>query len=208
MTAETKPLDATEGLRDPLEAMRDRGKSPEVAALLAWVIPGAGHLYAGHKVKAAGGLVFVLGLFMWGLFLSGGEAVSLDDEQGHPYAFLAQVGAGGPTSVGLIYSRTSLERPTGNEEFEDPAYCRGHPDRDTGLLFTMIAGLLNLLLVHDALGGVPGGLMRRREEKRRRERLDALRAELEAERVAKAGGGGSEDAEADAASADSAKETE
>jgi hypothetical protein len=162
--------------------MRAQGKSPEVAAVLAWLVPGAGHLYAGHKVKGAGGLVFVLGLFLCGLWLSGGEAVSLRDRFGHPYAFLAQVGAGGPTGLGLLISRKH-HYPQSEEELRSLEYTRGYPDRDTGLLFTMIAGLLNLLLVHDALNGVPGALGRRRDERLRRKRLDALREELLAERA-------------------------
>jgi TM2 domain-containing membrane protein YozV len=182
-------------LDDPADAMRARGKSPELAAFLAWIIPGAGHLYAGHVVKGAGGLVFVMGLFVAGLFLSGGEAVSLkgdpNREIGHPYAFLAQIGVGIPTGIGLLYSHGMLPGPkpvlplTG-AEFAAQSYARGHPDRDTGLLFTMIAGLLNLLLIHDALSGVPGALVRRADERRRQSRLDALRAEVLAEREAAA----------------------
>jgi hypothetical protein len=173
-------------LEDPLEAMRARGKNPELAAVLAWAIPGAGHFYAGHPAKGGGALVFLLGLFVWGLFLSGGEAVSLDNTVGHPYAFLAQAGAGSPTAVGLIYSHRVLKRPVRAEDRAGPEYSRGHPDRDTGLLFTMIAGLLNLLLIHDCLCGVPGGLQRRKEETLREKRLAELRAEVLAERAAKA----------------------
>jgi len=182
--------DARRPLASPAEAMRERGKSPELAAFLAWVIPGAGHLYAGHRVKGAGGLVFILGLFLYGLLLSRGEAISLENEKGHPYAFLAQVGVGLPTGVGLLYSHGKLpggwhlERPRTRDEWKAPEYARTLPDVDTGLLFTMIAGLLNLLLIHDALGGVPGGQARRQEERRRRKRLDALREELAQEQAA------------------------
>jgi TM2 domain-containing membrane protein YozV len=177
--------DAKQPLEDPVEAMREQGKSPELAAVLAWLLPGAGHLYAGHFVKGSGGLVLVLGLFLWGLFLSNGEAVSLENEQGHPYAFLAQIGAGAPTLAGLAYAHGKfpgdfkLDRPRkGEARLRAAEYARTLPDVDSGLLFTMIAGLLNLLLIHDALGGVPGGLARRQEERRRQARLDALRAEL------------------------------
>jgi TM2 domain-containing membrane protein YozV len=174
-------------LDDAALAMRAGGKSPEVAAVLAWLVPGAGHIYAGHVVKGAGALVFVLGLFVWGLFLSGGEAVSLDNTAGHPYAFLAQVGVGLPTGAGLAYSQKVLERPTTKAERAGPVYSRGHPDRDLGLLFTMIAGLLNLLLIHDALSGIPGGVARRKDEERREKRLADLRAEVLARREAEAG---------------------
>ena len=38
-----------------------------------------------------------------------------------------------------------------------------------------------MLLIHDALNGIPGALQRRLEDARQRRRLDALRAELERE---------------------------
>ena len=172
---------------DPVEAMRLRGKSPEVAALLAWLIPGAGHLYAGYRIKGTGGLVLLLGLFLTGLFCSGAEAVSLRPEGGHEYAFVAQVGAGLPTLLGLAYTHGKLPgSPAEAPDHRTPEYAARLPAIDTGLLLTMVAGLLNLLLIHDALSGVPGGRARRRDELMRRRRLDALRAELAAET---AGGG-------------------
>lgn len=163
---------------DPARAMRERGKSPELAALLAWLVPGSGHLYAGHPVKGIAALVCVLGLHLAGLFLSRMEAVSLDKEEGHPYAFLAQIGVGLPTLVALGYTHGHLPGlPPARPDYQDAEYVARLPDVDTGLLFTMIAGLLNLLLVHDALSGVPGALVRRLEEERQRERLDAIKAE-------------------------------
>src|SRR5690606_5618993 len=113
-----------------------------------------------------------------------------------------QIGAGGPTALGLAYNHGKLPaflaRPPERPHVEDPAYAARLPDLDTGLLFTMVAGLLNLLLMHDVLSGVPGGLARRREEERRRRRREALRAELAAEQAAAAQAtpGGGEEAQA------------
>lgn len=166
---------------DPVEAMRLRGKSPELAAVLAWLIPGAGHLYAGYRIKGFGALVLLLGLFVAGLALSGCECVSLRAEGGHEYAFVAQVGAGLPTLFGLAYTHGKLPgSPAEPPDMRSREFAVRFPAIDTGLLLTMVAGLLNLLMVHDALSGVPGGLARRREEAMRRRRLDALRAELAA----------------------------
>ncbi|RMG18260.1 MAG: hypothetical protein D6731_02665 [Planctomycetota bacterium] len=196
------PSEDSVPLVDPAEALRARGKSPELAGLLAWLVPGVGHLYAGALVKGAGGVVLVLGLFLWGLYLSGGEAVWLDQERGHQYAFLAQIGAGAPALLGLAYSHEKLPGAEPvyvhltEKERAAPPYAAGHPDRDAGLLFTMIAGLLNMLLVHDALSGVPGAYARRLEERRRRERLDALRTQLEAERAASSEAGATGEGEA------------
>lgn len=176
---------------DPIELMRERGKSPELAGALAWLIPGAGHIYAGFLIKGLGGMVFVLGLFFWGLLLSRGESVSLRKEGGHEYAFLAQLGAGGPTLLGLAYNHEKIpglryDPPDVSDPNQVEAYAARLPGNDAGLLFTMIAGLLNLLLISDALNGVPGAMTRRIEEKRRERRLAALREELAAERAAAA----------------------
>lgn len=171
---------------DPIDVMRARGKHPELAALLAWLIPGAGHIYAGYPKKGVASLVLVLGTFLAGLWVSRCEAVSLERDMGHPYAFIAQVGVGLPTGVALAYSHGDLPWKPDREEgyFGTAAYVARLPDIDTGLLLTMVAGLLNLLLIHDALNGIPGALQRRLDEARQRRRLEAMRAELERQRAA------------------------
>jgi len=189
---------------DPIEQMKERGKSPELAGALAWLLPGLGHMYAGFWVKGLGGLVFVFGLFAWGVILSGGEAVSLRKEGGHEYAFLAQLGAGGPTLLGLSYNHNKIpglhyDPPDVSDPEHVEEFAARLPDNDTGLLFTMIAGLLNLLLVSDALNGVPGAMSRRIDDKRRERRLAALREELAEERAAKADEAKADDAQADEA---------
>lgn len=179
--AASPPPETPADVLDPIDAMRARGKHPEIAAVLAWLIPGTGHLYAGHPIKGLVSLVLILGMFLTGLWVSRCEAVSLDGELGHPYAFIGQVGVGLPTGLALAYTHEKLpwKPDREDEDFQSPAYVARLPQVDTGLLLTMIAGLLNLLLIHDALNGIPGALQRRIEEDRHRRRLDALRAELE-----------------------------
>jgi len=181
---------------DPLIAMREAGKSPEIAGLLAWLIPGAGHYYAGHKLKGIVSAVLILGLFVAGVGISKGECVSLREPDGHKFAFMGQIGAGLPTFLALAYNHQKLPglRPgyvdlleeTGGHTGE--AYASHLPNNDTGLLFTMIAGLLNLLLVHDALSGVPGAINRRIADERKRRKIEKLKEELLAEEKAAADG--------------------
>lgn len=166
---------------DPVEAMRLRGKIPELAAVLAWLVPGLGHLYAGYPIKGAVALVLLLGMHVAGLVVSRGDCVSLDQEHGHPYAFVAQLGAGLPTGAALAYAHGKLPWQPPALVVSDPEYVARLPDVDVGLLFTMVAGLLNLLLIHDLLCGVPGAALRRAEEARLARRLEALKAELQRE---------------------------
>ena len=190
-----------EEIQDAVQLMRDQGRSPELAAFLAWLVPGLGHLYARHLIKGGVSLVLVLGLHLWGLALSRGHAVSLDSTRGHPYAFVAQVGAGGPTLLALAYSKDKLPglpNPKMTDgDYREAEYVALLPDIDTGLLFTMVAGLLNVLLVYDAMRGVPGAIIRRSEDRRLRRRLLALKDELAAEGATPA----ASDAQPDAADA-------
>ena len=180
---------------DPLIAMREAGKSPEIAGLLAWLIPGAGHYYAGHKLKGIVSAVLILGLFVAGVGISKGECVSLREPDGHKFAFMGQIGAGLPTFLSLAYNHQKLPglRPGYVDLLEESgghtgeAYASHLPNNDTGLLFTMIAGLLNLLLVHDALSGVPGAINRRIAEERKRRKIEKLKEELLAEEAKAAG---------------------
>jgi len=170
---------------DPIEAMRERGKKPEIAGGLAWLIPGAGHFYAGHKVKGVLAFVLIGGLFLAGVVRSRGECVSLRKPDGHQFAFMAQVGAGLPTLAALAFDAEKIPGLTpGYKEIlrsDHEEYSLQVPRSETGLLFTMIAGLLNMLLVWDALSGVPGGTQRRINEARRKRKLDALREEIGAQ---------------------------
>lgn len=170
--------DAAPAAADPVEAMRLRGKIPELAAVLAWLIPGLGHLYAGYPIKGAVALVLLFGMHVAGLVVSRGDCVSLDQEHGHPYAFVAQLGAGLPTGLALAYSHDKLPWHPPDLDVFDPEYVDRLPAVDVGLLFTMVAGLLNLLLIHDLLCGVPGAALRRAEEARLARRLAALKEEL------------------------------
>jgi hypothetical protein len=152
---------------------RSRGRHPELAAVLGFLVPGLGHVYLGKYFKGVVAFAFLIGLYCSGLFITRGECVSLDKERGHPYAFFAQVGCGLPTGLALLRSHAYEVRKFfgGNPDLpepdnvEDDSYVQRLPRLDEGLLYTMIAGLLNLLLIHDALLGAPGALLRREAAK-------------------------------------------
>jgi hypothetical protein len=107
-----------------------------VTCVLAWAVPGLGHIAAG---RVARGLVLglvVLSLFAGGIGLHGKV---YRPEQGEPLTYLAAVGAAG---VGLPYVAAHA-MGLGFGDIRTQSY-------EYGNTFTLVAGLLNLLIVLDA----------------------------------------------------------
>jgi len=107
-----------------------------VTCVLAWAVPGLGHVAAGRIGR---GVVFglvVLALFLGGIGLHGKV---YRPEQGEPLSYLAAVGAAG---VGLPYVVAhTMGLSLGDIRSQSYEY---------GNTFTLVAGLLNLLIVLDA----------------------------------------------------------
>jgi len=117
--------------------MTARGNRSPVAALaLGWILPGAGHAYAGRWGKAALFFVAVTGLLVTGLALADGTNLLPDR-----LWFAAQVCAGGPA---LALTPVSQYIATlGPIDWADPYH-------EMGTLYTAVAGFLNLLVMMDA----------------------------------------------------------
>lgn len=84
-------------------------KNPVVAGVLAYLIPGAGHLYQGRILKGVIYSVSILGLFLWGQKLGEGMVINNVPNRNGPLAlrkvslsFAAQLGAGAPALPALI----------------------------------------------------------------------------------------------------------
>lgn len=156
-------LDGPIDLRDPL-----------VAAVLAWLWPGLGHLYQGRIGKGLLLMVCIVGLFAYGLLALGdGKAVFAawrPDYRRLPY--LAQVGVGLPALPALVQAGRVragkaplfggvmappvLPGDRGRDpeaETLDDLNKRLHRYFELGTVYTMAAGLLNLLAIYDAWGG-------------------------------------------------------
>jgi hypothetical protein len=81
-------------------------KNPWLAAVLAFLIPGAGHLYQGRTFKGALYCVCILGTFLYGMHLAEWRAVyAYAGEPGGPrqrvYGYFAQFGVGAPAVFAL-----------------------------------------------------------------------------------------------------------
>jgi len=121
---------------------RDSARS-YTAALLAWVFPGLGHLFLGRRAKGLVLMGCLLALFVLGVGMDSRLQLhlGLDD----PLAVLfsvAQMGVGAPYV---------LARLLGYE-----AGLVTSPNYEYGNTFTAVAGLLNVLVILDALDTARG----------------------------------------------------
>ncbi|ADV63537.1 hypothetical protein Isop_2972 [Isosphaera pallida ATCC 43644] len=147
-------------------------KNRHLAALLTWLIPGLGQLYQGRTGKGILFLICVLGLYVAGFALGRYQNVfwiwvdpRLDPER-FRFSYLAQVFVGLPALPALIQGTlVSLSDP--EHPFTLMNGFMAPPSVETlntlqlthgrlveiGTIYTMVAGLLNILAIYDALCG-------------------------------------------------------
>ena len=155
---------------DPDYPIEIRLKNPPLAALWAWLLPGAGHLYQRRYAKGVLYMVCILGTYFFGLALGGGKVVYASFRQPDMrYPYICQVGVGLPALPALIQRQRVIkhgQEPLWNGfmappypvfEQEGDELAEWHRDLKTrfelGTLYTMIAGLLNVLVIYDAYAG-------------------------------------------------------
>ena len=113
------------------------------AGLLAWLIPGAGHFYLGLRKRAVLLFVCIEVTFVIGLYIG---TVRIIDPGRSLLWFLAQIFAGLNTIVAHLWG-TRLAGPYADSTVtlaRDWSYAMG-------MLYTGVAGLLNLLAVFDTV---------------------------------------------------------
>ncbi len=169
-------------------------RNPPLAAFLAWLLPGAGHLYQGRTGKGILYLVCILGTFLYGLYLGDGKVVYFawrpNDTR---WAYFCQVGVGLAALPALLqaervhggrgplFGLELMAPPEGAEawktrgdialrkreqggaapdlqKYQSPdelAWWNKYLNRyfELGTVYTMIAGLLNVLAIYDAYAG-------------------------------------------------------
>jgi len=107
---------------------------PALAALLAWLVPGLGHVYLGRYAK---GLYFggqILVIFVLGLWLGEGASVSATR---FPFHIFGQWGAG---LIAILSDHLLGSAPVGHTI-----------DRlELGVVFTTVAGIMNVVVMVDA----------------------------------------------------------
>ena len=114
-----------------------------MAALLAWLIPGAGHFYLGLRKRAVLLFVCIEVTFFIGLYIG---TLRIVDPRHSLLWFSAQIFAGLNTIVAHMWASHLASPYPGSSEMlvRDWSYSMG-------VLYTGVAGLLNLLAVFDTV---------------------------------------------------------
>jgi hypothetical protein len=107
------------------------------AMLLAYLVPGAGHLYLGRRARAITFFCIVVLLFVIGVAIDG-DLYTIGHANGSLLRMLAALGSLGSGVIYWIAAGRGVQGDMTSITFEH------------GTAFTITAGLMNLLLVVDA----------------------------------------------------------
>ena len=151
-------------------------RNPIVAGVWAWLWPGAGHIYQRRYAKGVLFMACILGTWIFGLSLGDGHVVYASwTTNDHRWHYLCQLGVGAPAFPAMMQSRrvrdgkepllNGFMAPPRNvvsdsaspRDLQDDElaqwHLRYHTYFELGTLYTMIAGLLNILAIYDAFSG-------------------------------------------------------
>lgn len=155
-------------------------KQPWLAGILAWAIPGLGHMYQGRTGKGILFFICIMGTFVYGMYLGEGRVVyaATNWEQQFRWQYLCQLGVGLPATPMLLQrARANDGKPplwgglmaqpknvptewkddSGNMSTQPNELSmwtvKMHPFFELGTVYTVIAGLLNVLVICDAVSG-------------------------------------------------------
>lgn len=166
-------------------------KDPAWAALLAWLLPGAGHFYQRRFGKGALFAICILGTYFYGLALGDGHVVyAAWRDNDHRWQYFCQMGVGLPAMPAIIQAikvrqggdpffvtrefdpkdfpeMEGVEGPLKEGFMAPPPGPIFSNDNDVlgvwhdelrhlfeiGTLYTVVAGLLNILAIYDAYAG-------------------------------------------------------
>lgn len=200
--SEARPCPVLNSSLAPVAALADTTQptpvhlpNPKLAALLAWIFPGLGHLYQGRRAKGVLFMASIVSLFVAGMVIGKGQVVyasTLPLTPVFPYIydgwpFICQSGIGvvaipgwiersrymageDPLLVSAFFPPPTGERAaranrallvsddeSGNEVRHPDGPAKRRYDLgfrfEVGMVYTVIAGLLNLLVVYDAHSG-------------------------------------------------------
>ena len=127
-----------------------------IAAMLAWVLPGLGHWYLGHRQRAIIFFVTTTVTFWAGVAI-GGVRSTISPRENGPW-IAAQLCVGPQSLVALYWSEQLTEqsiRKAGPGQ-KPTMYKASWPASNISVVYAGVAGLLNLLVIIDALARADG----------------------------------------------------
>ena len=129
-----------------------------LAGLLTWVVPGLGHLLIGERGRGLVFFVTITATFWTGVAIGGVQ--NTVDPHKRKLWFIAQLFTGGNTLSAYALNR----RVTLASAESGTASGAGHwLSGDIGVHYTGVAGLLNLLVILDAIGRADPATRKKRE---------------------------------------------
>jgi hypothetical protein len=112
-----------------------------LTGLLAWLVPGLGHIFNGDRKRGIILMVVIAATFWGGVAVAGVQSTFKPKERA--LWFMAQICAGGHTLVGLNWSKAVNASPD--------APHADFVSEDVAVIYTAVCGLLNILIIIDAL---------------------------------------------------------
>lgn len=118
-----------------------------VAGILSWILPGLGHIYLGHRRRGLVLLVTITATFWTGVAI--GSVQGTVDPTERKLWFFAQMGTGGNALSAVALNRiTTHEIRAKNQK----PVVTNWVAAEVGVHYTGVAGLLNILVIFDAVG--------------------------------------------------------
>ncbi len=128
-----------------------------VAGLLTWLVPGLGHIYLGDRVRGLVLLVAISATFWSGVAIGGVQGTVAPHSR--KLWFMAELCSGGNTvaAYGLHYyvNPESARSPK-------PVFAGHWASAEVGVHYAGVAGLLNLLVMFDAIARAEPAFVTRR----------------------------------------------
>jgi hypothetical protein len=128
--------------------MSDRQFNP-FAGVLAWLWPGAGHIALGQSKRGMLIMLGVLFLFLCGLLIGGIDVV---DRRNDHLWFLAQSMCGPIAFIADLINQNFLKSMPIPQQYQTIGINKPN---EMGTLFCALAGLMNLVVILDALFYTP-----------------------------------------------------
>ncbi len=127
-----------------------------IAGILSWILPGLGHIYLGQRSRGLVLLVTITATFWTGVAI--GSVQGTVDPTERKIWFFAQIGTGGNAISALALNRITTSEDRANNR---KPVVTNWVAAEVGVHYTGVAGLLNILVIFDAVSRADPSRLRR-----------------------------------------------